>query len=113
MIQPCCYSIEMALFEARMYVTGRRWHMCAKGPPLCVAHLRTCLTFTFVFCAPHQPVMVDAFLSKQLRAHQREGVQFMYDSIMGVRSPGYEGCILAGKERSRRLTHHGAYSRHV
>jgi DNA repair and recombination protein RAD54B len=44
-----------------------------------------------------QAVVVDLFLSKQLREHQREGVQFMYDCVMGIRSQGYEGCILAGQ----------------
>ena len=43
-----------------------------------------------------QAVVVDMFLAKNLRAHQREGVQFLYDCVMGNRSPGYEGCILAG-----------------
>lgn len=42
-----------------------------------------------------QAVLVDQFLSKQLRAHQRDGVQFMYDCVMGVRTVGFEGCILA------------------
>lgn len=40
-------------------------------------------------------VYVDMFLSKQLRQHQREGVQWMYNAVMGISSHGYEGCILA------------------
>jgi DNA repair and recombination protein RAD54B len=47
-----------------------------------------------VLCG-ERAVIVDFFLSKQLRTHQREGVQFLYDSVMGVRTAGFEGCILA------------------
>lgn len=42
-----------------------------------------------------RPVVVDAFLSKQLRAHQRDGVEFLYNCVMGVTSQQHEGCILA------------------
>jgi DNA repair and recombination protein RAD54B len=41
------------------------------------------------------PVVVDPHLSKQLRPHQRVGVQFMYDCLMGVRQYDGSGCILA------------------
>ena len=41
------------------------------------------------------PVVVDPHLAKKLRPHQREGVQFMYDCIMGVRDFDGTGCILA------------------
>lgn len=40
-------------------------------------------------------VVVDTFLSKQLRTHQRDGVEFMYRCVMGIVSPHHEGCILA------------------
>ncbi|KAF2497272.1 putative dsDNA-dependent ATPase [Lophium mytilinum] len=39
-------------------------------------------------------VVVDPVLSKHLRDHQREGVQFLYECVMGMRSNG-EGAILA------------------
>ncbi|KAF8606322.1 hypothetical protein BDV93DRAFT_521145 [Ceratobasidium sp. AG-I] len=44
---------------------------------------------------PVVPVVVDPLLSKFLRPHQREGVQFMYESVMGMRSRDQHGCILA------------------
>lgn len=40
-------------------------------------------------------VVVDPVLSRVLRPHQREGVQFMYDCVTGVKIPDYYGCILA------------------
>lgn len=43
--------------------------------------------------------LVEQFLSKQLRDHQRQGVQFLYDTVMGLSSKGYEGCILADEVR--------------
>ncbi|TKA80875.1 hypothetical protein B0A49_00826, partial [Cryomyces minteri] len=40
-------------------------------------------------------VVVDPFLSRHLREHQRLGVQFLYECVMGMRSYGGEGAILA------------------
>ncbi|OJJ74272.1 hypothetical protein ASPBRDRAFT_39393 [Aspergillus brasiliensis CBS 101740] len=40
-------------------------------------------------------VVVDPFLAKHLRPHQREGVQFLYECVMGMRSFNGEGAILA------------------
>lgn len=40
-------------------------------------------------------VVIDPVLARVLRPHQREGVQFMYECLTGVRIPGYHGCILA------------------
>ncbi|KAI9668669.1 MAG: helicase [Alyxoria varia] len=40
-------------------------------------------------------VVVDPFISKSLRDHQKEGVKFMYESVMGMKSHGGEGAILA------------------
>jgi len=39
-------------------------------------------------------VVVDPVLSKHLREHQREGVQFLYECVMGMRCEG-EGAIMA------------------
>ena len=39
-------------------------------------------------------VVVDPVLSKHLRDHQREGVKFLYDCVMGMRGEG-EGAIMA------------------
>jgi DNA repair and recombination protein RAD54B len=39
-------------------------------------------------------VVMDPFLCRHLRDHQREGVQFMYECVMGMRQSG-EGAILA------------------
>lgn len=41
------------------------------------------------------PVKVDSFLAKSLRTHQRDGVQFLYNCVMGVANPGFQGAILA------------------
>lgn len=40
-------------------------------------------------------VVVDPILGKHLRQHQREGVQFLYECVMGLRSFSGEGAILA------------------
>lgn len=39
-------------------------------------------------------VVVDPFIGRHLREHQRQGVQFMYECVMGMRESG-EGAILA------------------
>ncbi|KAF8712253.1 SNF2 family N-terminal domain, partial [Rhizoctonia solani] len=44
---------------------------------------------------PVVPVVVDPMLTKFLRPHQREGIQFMYESVMGMRTREQHGCILA------------------
>ena len=40
-------------------------------------------------------VVLDPILSKHLREHQRAGVAFLYECVMGIRDYGGEGCILA------------------
>lgn len=40
-------------------------------------------------------VVVDPVLSNVLRPHQREGVKFMYDCVMGTQIPDNYGCIMA------------------
>ena len=40
-------------------------------------------------------VVVDPMLTRNLRAHQREGVQFMWECVAGMRSFEGKGCILA------------------
>ena len=40
-------------------------------------------------------VVVDPYLCKHLRPHQREGVAFLYECVMGLREPGQQGAILA------------------
>lgn len=39
-------------------------------------------------------VVVDPYISQRLRPHQRDGIQFVYDCVMGRHGPG-KGCILA------------------
>ncbi|KIZ01995.1 DNA repair and recombination protein RAD54B [Monoraphidium neglectum] len=41
------------------------------------------------------PVVVDPYLSRHLRPHQREGVRWMYEVVMGLRAPDRSGGILA------------------
>lgn len=40
-------------------------------------------------------VVVDPILSQHLREHQRDGVRFMYECVMGIRDFDGQGCILA------------------
>jgi hypothetical protein len=42
-----------------------------------------------------QSVFVPAVLARTLRPHQREGVQFMYECVMGLKDFEGNGCILA------------------
>ena len=42
-----------------------------------------------------QPVIVEPFITRSLRPHQREGVQFLYDRIVGQANAGHSGAILA------------------
>ena len=41
------------------------------------------------------PVVVDPYLCRHLRPHQREGVAFLYACVMGLREPSQRGAILA------------------
>ncbi len=45
-------------------------------------------------------VFVPPVLAKWLRPHQREGVQFMYECVMGLKGFDGRGCILAGTSLS-------------
>ncbi|KFZ03060.1 hypothetical protein V501_09428, partial [Pseudogymnoascus sp. VKM F-4519 (FW-2642)] len=40
-------------------------------------------------------VVVDPLLAKKLRPHQREGVKFLYECVMGLRDYGGKGALLA------------------
>jgi hypothetical protein len=39
--------------------------------------------------------VVDPYIGRHLRPHQREGVTFLYECLMGLRSDQYNGCLLA------------------
>jgi hypothetical protein len=41
------------------------------------------------------PVVVDPYISRQLRPHQREGVAFLYKCMAGLVDPNLKGAILA------------------
>lgn len=43
--------------------------------------------------APKQ--VIDPYLGRNLRPHQREGVTFMYECVMGLKSGEHLGCLLA------------------
>lgn len=51
--------------------------------------------FHSTMCFHSIPVVVDPVLSKVLRPHQREGVKFMWDCVMGRTIEGNYGCIMA------------------
>ena len=40
-------------------------------------------------------VVVDPYIASVLRPHQREGVKFMYECVMGMKNIGGTGAILA------------------
>lgn len=40
-------------------------------------------------------VVVDPIIGDKLRPHQRTGVKFLFNCIIGERMPGYHGAILA------------------
>jgi DNA repair and recombination protein RAD54B len=40
-------------------------------------------------------VVLDPILSRQLRPHQKEGVRFLYECIMGIKEFNGRGAILA------------------
>lgn len=42
-----------------------------------------------------KPVTVDPNLTKVLRPHQKDGILFMYECVMGLKSPEYNGALLA------------------
>ena len=42
------------------------------------------------------PIEVDPVLCRVLRQHQREGLQFLWDCVHGLKPHGGFGCILAG-----------------
>ncbi|XP_056299659.1 DNA repair and recombination protein RAD54B isoform X2 [Pseudoliparis swirei] len=44
---------------------------------------------------PVVDVVVDPFLTNQLRPHQRDGLLFLYECVMGMRAVGHYGAILA------------------
>ncbi|KAI0723311.1 SNF2 family N-terminal domain-containing protein [Earliella scabrosa] len=44
---------------------------------------------------PVVPVVIDPVLARHLRPHQKEGVQFLYECVMGMRKHEGQGCILA------------------
>ncbi|KAK9915546.1 hypothetical protein WJX75_000577 [Coccomyxa subellipsoidea] len=41
------------------------------------------------------PVVVDPYLGRHLRPHQREGLQFLFECVMGLREAGRFGAVLA------------------
>ncbi|KAF8197967.1 RAD54B protein [Pholiota molesta] len=41
------------------------------------------------------PVVVDPILSRKMRPHQKQGVSFLYECVMGLRKHEGQGCILA------------------
>ena len=40
-------------------------------------------------------VVLDPFIGQHLRPHQREGVKFLYEAVMGLKAQGCQGAILA------------------
>ena len=48
-------------------------------------------------------VVVDPILGNKLRPHQIEGVQFLYNSVMGQQIEGHNGCIMADEVRKSRV----------
>jgi DNA repair and recombination protein RAD54B len=40
-------------------------------------------------------VVLDPFIAKHLRPHQKEGVRFLYECVMGIKDFNGQGAILA------------------
>lgn len=57
-----------------------------------VAPLNPSLALCCAVCALQ---VVDPYVGRSLRPHQQEGVVFMYECVMGLKSPEHKGCILA------------------
>jgi hypothetical protein len=76
-------------FRGRVFI--KHHHLCA-----------TCCSLVLTSRGTKVHVVVDPHLSKMLRPHQREGVQFMFDCVMGRRK--FEA-------RHSLLLHRDAYTR--
>jgi DNA repair and recombination RAD54-like protein len=50
-----------------------------------------------------QPISVDTIMCKRLRPHQREGVQFCFDCVAGLKAFEGQGCILAVRTHVKHL----------
>lgn len=96
MIHPYSYSIVMGSSNEERRSDTNSISCANSCRPFIVGYDVIMFVFSLFSSLSLQAVVVDMFLAKNLRAHQREGVQFLYDCVMGNRSPGYEGCILAG-----------------
>jgi len=73
-------------------------------PPAAAAPADIAFEPLVLFQAPEgteggRTVSVDPILCKFLREHQREGVQFMFDCVHGLKGFDGKGCILAGEPR--------------
>ncbi|XP_036344661.1 LOW QUALITY PROTEIN: DNA repair and recombination protein RAD54B-like [Rhagoletis pomonella] len=53
------------------------------------------ITVLNTMCRPIQPVEISPKVAQHLRPHQREGVVFLYQCVMGFKNPTHRGCILA------------------
>jgi hypothetical protein len=63
--------------------------------PFAVASRQKRVQYCEVKRLDSRSVVVEPFLSKFMREHQRQGVQFMYDCVTGIRPADGLGCILA------------------
>lgn len=65
--------------------------------PAGAIRVHSCVSSTHarLWCATSRVQVIDPYLGRQLRPHQREGVTFMYECVMGLRSPDHAGCLLA------------------
>ena len=46
-------------------------------------------------CSGVAPVTVDPYIGRHLRPHQRKGVTFLYECVMGLREANRFGAVLA------------------
>ena len=77
---------SLNLFNAKgKYDSARSFHLHKKSKPIGSQPLPRI-----------DKLEIDPFLKKLLREHQREGVKFMFDSVMGYNNINGHGCILAG-----------------
>ena len=63
--------------------------------PFAVASRQKIVQYCEIKSLDSRCVVVEPFLAKFMREHQRQGVQFMYDCVTGIRPADGLGCILA------------------
>lgn len=84
---------KIALFA--MHGKSSLWHFFIWSGVLVLISLKLLQWKWNKKALPVLDVVVDPYLAYHLRPHQREGVTFLYECVMGFRNYGGYGAILA------------------